>query len=137
MAGPNYRALRGEIDVFRNGLQTARLSPEKRTYLSQPQPMTEAAIDPGFTRDLYVALGEPLGDGAWSVRLHYKPFVRWIWLGAVLMALGGICAASDRRYRRRAVDPGDPDPLLAVVATNRSARGGMTIGSRARETRHA
>ena len=126
VAGPNYRALRGEIDVFRNGLQTARLRPEKRTYLSQSQPMTEAAIDPGFTRDLYVALGESLGDGAWSVRLHYKPFVRWIWLGAVLMALGGICAASDRRYRRRTVEPGDADPLLSVVAPSRSVPSGET-----------
>ena len=126
VTGPNYRALRGEIDVFRNGQRMAQLTPEKRTYLSQTQPMTEAAIDPGFTRDLYVALGEPLGDGAWSVRLHYKPFVRWIWLGAVLMALGGICAASDRRYRRRTVEPGDPDPLLAVVATSRSVPSGET-----------
>ena len=126
VTGPNYRALRGEIDVFRNGQRMAQLTPEKRTYLSQNQPMTEAAIDPGFTRDLYVALGEPLGDGAWSVRLHYKPFVRWIWFGAVLMALGGICAASDRRYRRRTVEPCDPDPLLAVVATSRSVPSGET-----------
>ena len=63
-------------------------------------PMTEAAIDPGFTRDIYVALGEPLGgDGSWALRLHIKPFVRWIWLGAILMALGGALAISDRRYR--------------------------------------
>lgn len=124
VAGPNYRALQGEIEVFRNGRPTARLTPQKRTYLSQTQPMTEAAIDPGFTRDLYVALGEPLGGGAWSVRLHYKPFVRWIWLGAGLMAIGGLLAASDRRYRRRAVVPGTPDPLLAVVASTEPARTG-------------
>lgn len=61
--------------------------------------MTEAGIDPGFTRDLYVALGEPLGDGAWAVRVHIKPFVRWIWLGGLMMAFGGVLAASDRRYR--------------------------------------
>ncbi len=61
--------------------------------------MTEAGIDPGFTRDLYVALGEPLENGAWAVRVHIKPFVRWIWLGSLLMALGGVLAASDRRYR--------------------------------------
>ena len=64
--------------------------------------MTEAAIDAGFTRDLYVALGEPVGDGAWSARIYYKPFIRWIWLGALLMALGGAIAASDARYRSRA-----------------------------------
>ena len=68
--------------------------------------MTEAAIDAGFTRDLFIALGEPLGDdGAWAVRIYYKPFIRWIWLGAIIMALGGIFAASDRRYRRLARSP--------------------------------
>ena len=77
------------------------LHPEKRKYLSSAMPLTEAFIDPGFTRDIYVSLGDPLegGDGAWSVRVYYKPFVSWIWAGAVLMALGGILAASDRRYR--------------------------------------
>nr|VFJ88420.1 MAG: cytochrome c-type biogenesis protein CcmF [Candidatus Kentron sp. H]VFJ92843.1 MAG: cytochrome c-type biogenesis protein CcmF [Candidatus Kentron sp. H]VFJ94814.1 MAG: cytochrome c-type biogenesis protein CcmF [Candidatus Kentron sp. H] len=97
--GPNYRAEQGDIRVSRNGREIARLRPEKRTYLGREQPMTEAAIDPGFTRDIYVALGEPLGAGAWAVRLYYKPFVRWIWLGPLLMALGGLWAASDRRYR--------------------------------------
>ncbi len=97
--GPNYRAQQGEINVFRSGERVATLFPQKRIYPIQTQPMTEAAIDPGLTRDLYVALGEPLGDGAWSVRLYYKPFIRWIWLGPLLMALGGLVAASDRRYR--------------------------------------
>ena len=110
VAGPNYRAVRAAIEVTREGRPAARLEPEKRSYASQPQPMTEAAIDPGFTRDLYAALGEPLGGGAWSVRLHYKPFVRWIWLGALLMALGGGLAAADRRYRRRAAGGGASDP---------------------------
>jgi cytochrome c-type biogenesis protein CcmF len=64
-------------------------------------PMTEAAIDWGFTRDIYVALGEHLGAGAWSMRVYYKPFIRWIWLGGLLMALGGLLSASDKRYRRR------------------------------------
>ncbi len=97
--GPNYRAQQGKIRVFRSGELVTTLFPQKRTYPIQEQPMTEAAIDPGFTRDLYVALGEPLDDGAWSVRLYYKPFVRWIWLGPLLMAIGGLVAASDRRYR--------------------------------------
>ena len=115
VAGPNYRARRAEIVVTRNGRPVARLAPEKRTYASQAQPMTEAGIDPGLTRDLYAALGEPLGDGAWSVRLHYKPFVRWIWLGALLMAMGGALAASDRRYRRRTADGAAPDPLRSLL----------------------
>lgn len=97
--GPNYRAERGEIRVFRGEEQLTVLYPEKRHYPIQGQPMTEAAIDDGLFRDVYVALGEPLGDGAWAVRLYYKPFVRWLWLGPLLMGLGGLIAASDRRYR--------------------------------------
>ncbi len=78
----------------------AVLEPEKREYLVQKMPMTEAAIDAGLTRDLFVALGEPLGEeGAWSVRVYHKPFIRWIWLGALIMSIGGILSASDRRYR--------------------------------------
>ena len=119
--GPNYRARRATIEVTRDGRPVATLEPEKRTYASQSQPMTEAAIDPGLTRDLYAALGEPLGGGAWSVRLHFKPFVRWIWLGAILMAVGGMLAASDRRYRRRAVPAGTEDPLRALVVPGRGA----------------
>jgi cytochrome c-type biogenesis protein CcmF len=77
------------------------LHPEKRGYASGGQIMTEADIDPGFTRDLYVALGEPLGaNGSWSVRLYVKPFIRWIWLGALMMMFGGFIAAADRRFRR-------------------------------------
>ena len=99
--GPNYRAERGEIRVFRGDKQVTTMFPEKRLYPIQSQPMTEAAIDVGFTRDLYVALGDDLGDGSWAVRLYYKPFIRWIWLGPTFMALGGLLAASDRRYRRK------------------------------------
>ena len=62
--------------------------------------MTEAAIDPGLFRDLYVAMGEPLAGGAWAIRLHYKPFVRWLWLGGLTMAMGGFLTVADRRYRR-------------------------------------
>ena len=74
--------------------------PEKRIYLAKNTPMTEAAIDPGITRDLYVALGESLEDGAWAVRIQIKPFVRWIWIGSLIMGLGGILAVSDKRYRK-------------------------------------
>jgi cytochrome c-type biogenesis protein CcmF len=99
--GPNYVADTGTVAVLRDGRVLETLHPEKRTYASGGQVMTEAAIDPGVVRDLYVALGEPLGNGSWAVRVHVKPFVRWIWSGAVLMALGGLVAATDRRFRRR------------------------------------
>jgi cytochrome c-type biogenesis protein CcmF len=97
--GPNYRALEGEVEVRRNGKFTAMLRPQKRTYLVQQSPMTEAGIDTGWNRDLFVALGDPLGNDAWSVRLQYRPMINFIWLGAFVMALGGAIAASDRRYR--------------------------------------
>ena len=100
--GPNYLSDYGTVTAYRNGRQIARLHPEKRVYSVQTMPMTEVGIDPGVTRDLYVALGEPLDNqGSWAVRLHIKPFVRWIWGGSVLMALGGLLAISDRRYRVR------------------------------------
>ncbi len=103
VSGANYTAQRGEIELSKNGQVVNRLYPEKRRYLSSEMPMTEAAIDSAFTRDVYVSLGEalaPTGAGpAWSVRVYYKPFVAWIWGGCVLMALGGVLAASDRRYR--------------------------------------
>ncbi|MDH5255476.1 MAG: cytochrome c biogenesis protein CcsA, partial [Gammaproteobacteria bacterium] len=102
VAGPNYQALRGEVTVTRNGRAVGTLYPEKRTYAVRGSPMTEAGIDAGWSRDLFVALGDPLGNDAWSVRLQYKPLVRFIWLGAMVMALGGILAATDRRYRLRA-----------------------------------
>ena len=99
--GPNYEGYLGEFDVFADGQHVNRLSAEKRFYTVQQSMMTEAAIDRGITRDLYVALGERLPDGAWAVRIYHKPFVRWIWFGAVLMALGGMLAISDKRYRFR------------------------------------
>ena len=97
--GPNYRAARGEFEVSKNGQPLRALFPEKRNYASSGMPMTEAAIDPGVTRDVYVSLGEPLEGKAWAVRVYYKPFVNWIWAGCVLMALGGLMAIMDRRYR--------------------------------------
>jgi cytochrome c-type biogenesis protein CcmF len=98
VSGPNYVAGRAEIIVSRNGVETQRMYPEKRNYTASGNVMTETAIDTGFLRDLYVSLGEPIGSGAWSVRVYYKPFVDWIWGGALLMACGGGLALSDRRY---------------------------------------
>jgi cytochrome c-type biogenesis protein CcmF len=100
--GPNYRASVGSVEVSKDGRVLKTLHPEKRNYFSSQMPMTEAAIDAGFTRDVYVSLGEPLDQmGAWSVRVYYKPFVDWIWGGALLMGLGGFIAMLDRRYRLR------------------------------------
>src|SRR6266581_1448779 len=97
--GPNYVAARAQIQVDKNGRAVTTLYPEKRIYTVQNMPMTEAAIDPGFTRDLYVSLGDAVSATAWIVRVQHKPFVDWIWGGCLLMALGGAVAASDRRYR--------------------------------------
>ena len=105
--GPNYSAERGTVDVLRHcSDHIATLHPEKRSYRGG-QVMSEVALDRGFTRDLYVALGEPLGEGAWALRVHVKPFVRWIWAGALLMALGGLVTATDTRFRARR-DDGKP-----------------------------
>ena len=99
--GVNYRATEGEFEVRRNGSLITVMAPQKRTYLVQQNPMTEAAIDSGWTRHLFIALGDPLGDGAWSLRIQYKPLIRFVWLGPLIMAFGGLLAASDSRYRRR------------------------------------
>jgi cytochrome c-type biogenesis protein CcmF len=102
--GPNYTAARGTVEVTRNGSPVTVLHPEKRLYAAQPgNAMTEAAIATGITGDIYVSLGEPVDDkDGWTVRVYYKPFVTWIWGGCVLMAIGGLLAASDRRYRSQA-----------------------------------
>jgi cytochrome c-type biogenesis protein CcmF len=97
--GPNYEATRGLVSVLKNGKSVRTMFPEKRLYHVQQMSMTEAAIDTGFTGDLYVSLGEPVGNDAWVVRIYHKPFIDWIWGGAFLMALGGILAITDRRYR--------------------------------------
>jgi cytochrome c-type biogenesis protein CcmF len=97
--GPNYIAARGTFDVTYGDKKLKVLHPEKRMYTVQQMPMTEAGIDRGFTRDLYVSLGEATQDGAWIVRVQHKPFVGWIWGGCLIMALGGLLAATDRRYR--------------------------------------
>ena len=97
--GPNFHATEGRFRITRDGAFVAELTPEKRNYTVRAMPMTEAGIAPGLTRDLYISMGEPLGGGAWSMRLHYKAFVRFIWLGALVMALGGVIAIGDRRFR--------------------------------------
>jgi cytochrome c-type biogenesis protein CcmF len=97
--GPNYKAARATVTVTRDGRPVRTLHPEKRVYTVQEMPMTEAAIDSGPLRDLYVSLGDPVAGNAWLVRVHIKPFISWIWSGCLLMALGGFLAAADRRYR--------------------------------------
>ncbi|MCW9717302.1 heme lyase CcmF/NrfE family subunit [Avibacterium sp. 21-599] len=97
--GPNYLGGKAEIEISKNGQYETTLYAEKRFYTVSKMSMTEAAIDWGFARDLYVALGESLGNGAWALRLYYKPFIRWIWLGGLFMALGGLLCMFDRRYR--------------------------------------
>ena len=99
--GPNYKAMQGTFLLTRNGKLEATMYPEKRSYFSSTMPMTEAASDVGLTRDIYVSLGEELEDKAWAVRVYYKPFVDWIWFGCLLMALGGVLAISDKRYRMK------------------------------------
>jgi cytochrome c-type biogenesis protein CcmF len=119
--GPNYRADRATVRIFQQDRLVATLHPEKRLYPIQAQPMTEAAVDAGFTRDLYVALGDPLGDGTWALRLYHKTLIRWIWLGPLFMVFGGLLAASDRRYRsghraREALPEAAPRPPLGAPA---------------------
>jgi cytochrome c-type biogenesis protein CcmF len=121
VVGPNYRAARAEIAVSKNGEPIRTMYPEKRSYLVSQNAMTETAIDTGLFRDLYISLGEPVSNNAWSVRVHYKPFVDWIWVGAILMALGGGLAVSDRRYaltqrQRREVRATAPEKVPAMAA---------------------
>jgi cytochrome c-type biogenesis protein CcmF len=114
--GPNYRAVRAWVEVTRDGRKVTDMYPEKRVYRVQTMPMTEASIRTGLTKDLYVSLGEPVDGGrAWIVRVYVKPFVDWIWGGCALMALGGLLAALDRRYRARR--PAEQDAPQAAAAT--------------------
>jgi cytochrome c-type biogenesis protein CcmF len=119
--GPNYEAIEGDLPVTRNGSEVTVLHPQKRIYRVQRTPTTEAAIQPGLTRDLYVSLGESVQPNTWTLRVHVKPFVDWIWGGCLLMALGGIVAVSDRRYRQKArqvhagdaaLPPSRPTPVV-------------------------
>jgi cytochrome c-type biogenesis protein CcmF len=124
VAGPNYIAARAEMEVARNGNVIGKMYPEKRNYTATQNVLTETAIDSNPFRDLYLSLGEPVNGGAWSVRVYYKPFVVWIWGGALLMAIGGGLAVSDRRYalaarkqrEAMAADSGEKGvPVLAAV----------------------
>ncbi|HGO5815504.1 TPA: heme lyase CcmF/NrfE family subunit [Mannheimia haemolytica] len=99
--GANYQGGTAELEITRNGKYEATLNAEKRFYTVSRMGMTEAAIDWGFSRDLYAALGEKLEDNSWAVRLYYKPFIRWIWIGGLFMALGGLLCMLDKRYRLR------------------------------------
>jgi cytochrome c-type biogenesis protein CcmF len=105
VAGPNYEAIEATIVITRDGKLVANLPTQKRVYRVQRNPMTHAGIDVAWNRDLFVALGDDLGGGKWSMRLQYKPLVRYIWIGAVIVALGGLIATLDRRYRARVPAP--------------------------------
>jgi cytochrome c-type biogenesis protein CcmF len=118
--GPNYDAVQATVAVTRGGRPVTMLTPQKRHYWVQQTDNSQAAISVNWSRDLFVAMGNPLGDGAWSMRIQYKPLVRYIWLGAFVMALGGFIAATDRRYRVKApvaartaaAAPPGPEPSL-------------------------
>jgi cytochrome c-type biogenesis protein CcmF len=101
--GPNYVAEEARIRVMHKGKFLQEMTPQKRRYLASGTVMTEVALDPGLFRDIYVAMGEALSETAWAMRVHVKPFVRWIWLGALMMALGSILAVADKRYRKAVV----------------------------------
>jgi cytochrome c-type biogenesis protein CcmF len=137
--GPNYSADRGIFDVYKNGEFVNHLEPEKRFYPVQRTSMTEAGIHTTLTRDLFIALGEPLSNDAWAIRLYYKPFVVWIWGGAVIMAIGGIFSISDKRYRIKKMakwkniggannnDDGDSNPSPAGQQSQGN-KGGNLVG---------
>ncbi len=115
--GPNYDAVESEVVITRDGREVATLHPQKRIYRVQKSPMTESGIEVDWNRDLFVAMGDDLGAGAWSVRVQYKPMVRFIWLGALVMALGGLIAISDRRYRTRKETADDKVGARGAAAT--------------------
>jgi cytochrome c-type biogenesis protein CcmF len=130
--GPNFRAMEGTITVLKNDAFVETLHPQKRVYNASGMVMTEAAIDSGFARDLYVSLGEPVDNGeSWIVRVYHKPYIDWIWAGCFLMALGGLLAVCDRRYRVKVrartlgSDPGVRQPAAGAVAVPPMARAAL------------
>jgi cytochrome c-type biogenesis protein CcmF len=117
--GPNYRADRGTVELIKGDKVLRTLHPEKRAYFSSTMPMTEAAIDTRFTRDVYVSLGEKLegeGEEAWAMRVYHKPFIAWIWFGCFFMAIGGAMAALDKRYRKKAAAKVSAADMKGVAA---------------------
>jgi len=120
--GPNFGASRAQISAYKNDRLVAVLHPEKRKYEARNQVMTEAALDAGLTRDLYVSLGEPLKGDAWAIRLHVKPFVRCIWLGGLMIGLGGLLSVMDKRYRRRRKPSTQSSTQSKAVATEATAQ---------------
>jgi len=118
--GPNYDAVEALVEVTRGGKPVAILKPQKRHFRVQQSDNSQAAISVSWARDLFVAMGNPLGENAWSMRIQYKPLVRYIWLGALVMAIGGLVAATDRRYRvkvpagSQAAAPAPPDPRVEL-----------------------
>jgi cytochrome c-type biogenesis protein CcmF len=120
--GPNYDAVEALVEVTRGGKPVTILKPQKRHFWVQGTDNSQAAISVNWSRDLFVAMGNSLGDGAWSMRIQYKPLVRYIWLGALVMAIGGFLAATDRRYRSKIpvpaqdlASPPDPEPKLGAA----------------------
>jgi cytochrome c-type biogenesis protein CcmF len=97
--GPNYSAIEGVVEIRKDGDFVGEVHPQKRRYLVQQSPMTEAGIEVHWNKDLFIALGDQLSRDSWSVRIQYKPMIRFIWLGCIVMALGGLIAVTDRRYR--------------------------------------
>ena len=114
--GPNYSAIEAEIEIRKDGEYVGTVRPQKRQYLVQKNWMTEAGIDAGWNKDLFVALGDQLGNASWSVRVQYKPMIRFIWLGALVMALGGLIAVSDRRYRVKVAKASKVESAVAETA---------------------
>jgi cytochrome c-type biogenesis protein CcmF len=119
--GPNFGASRAQVSAYKNDRLVAVLYPEKRKYEARNQVMTEAALDAGLTRDLYVSLGEPLKGDAWAIRLHVKPFVRCIWLGGLMISLGGLLSVMDKRYRRRRKPGTQSGTQSGAIATEATA----------------
>ena len=115
--GPNYQAMRGSVNVTKHDSPVVMLYPEKRIYTVQRNPMTEPGIQTGVFRDLYVSLGEPISENEWGFRIYYRPFIQWVWIGALLMAIGGLLGAMDKRYRTLSGAKNAPIKTNSVVPT--------------------
>ena len=132
--GPNYSADQGQMKLYKNEKYIGLMQPERRVYRVQSMGMTEAAINPGLFRDVYIALGDPLDNGAWSVRVHYKPFVRWIWLGALFMGFGGFLTMLDKRYRSKSSQQAKTRLQNSANKTNTVATASTTAAAPASST---